>query len=115
MSKPVPLHDEASSPVDEPIPESSTTTILSESTNSLNTEPVGPDTMFCPHCSATFELDQAVYQRRSDPLVGLGVLKLWTYGLICGCCLIPLCVDRCQGSDLVCPNCHLLGFYRKTN
>lgn len=74
----------------------------------LNDRPVRTT---CPNCRANI-LTQLKYD--SGLAAWLIAAGLCFFGLGCGCCLIPFCVDACKDVEHYCPNCRtLIGRYKR--
>ncbi|KAM4698162.1 lipopolysaccharide-induced tumor necrosis factor-alpha factor [Rhinophrynus dorsalis] len=70
-----------------------------------------PVQMCCPYCTrmTTTRLDHS-----SGALAWLSCGGLCLLGCLCGCCLIPFCIDSLKDVDHYCTNCHAhLGSYKR--
>lgn len=75
--------------------------------------PVGPHPthMICPSCHA--EIDTAT-QTKPGLIAYISGATIFLLGFVCGCCLIPCCIDSCMDVHHKCPNCGAyLGRYQR--
>ncbi|KAL7641527.1 UNVERIFIED_CONTAM: hypothetical protein RMT77_007398 [Armadillidium vulgare] len=65
---------------------------------------LGPDSVrvTCPHCGA--DMSTTVIK---DPSIAayVSALVLFLVGCVCGCCLIPFCMDSCKNVEHRCAHC----------
>ncbi|XP_054276275.1 LITAF domain-containing protein-like [Macrosteles quadrilineatus] len=75
--------------------------------------PVGsqPTHMICPHCYS-----EITTKTKTEPglIAYISGTLIALFGFICGCCLIPCCIDSCMNVIHSCPNCNTyLGRYQR--
>ncbi|CAF0906713.1 unnamed protein product [Brachionus calyciflorus] len=70
-----------------------------------------PTQTVCPNCRANVSTN---IKYETGLITWLIAGALCFFGLGCGCCLIPFCVDSCKDVEHFCPNCrYMIGRNRK--
>ncbi|XP_055336461.1 lipopolysaccharide-induced tumor necrosis factor-alpha factor homolog isoform X2 [Paramacrobiotus metropolitanus] len=70
-----------------------------------------PLTTTCPHCNQTVT---TVVEYRSGSLTYICMGIIAFLGGICGCCLIPTCIDSLKDAYHYCPSCQqYIGVYKR--